>query len=1261
MNGIPALSELLSFQRAISGDLDLTDDIFRESAIKLYQYSRSSVYNWLDHVEFAVDFNIPVSLFHHPLHDRYYHIDGANRVRRSQIIDEDDVFVPNCRLTDLLVPHSKFLEYGTLSPKILEQAKNGHGPSRIAATCYLTATNLARQIKMPLEVFIKSLIVSETCELGVDPCNVDKEVSPPLKTNLPLYLIHKISKIIMQNYKSRTPYMFTASDVLWSLSPLMSTAIPPLMVDLTNLAIMRQMNNMDDTLVRHACQMFLHAATSQSYCHYILATKSIFPGCSLNLLYKNSVSGYTLDMDWLEPRHEYKFAVTGIRRLLDEDRNDAPFNEDKYMQIGVKYGCADTINYLMKETRKFNHHDDISMKWVRDCMACTSGNFIVRAPTETVLKEYTHFVKIEKPLTQQDISGYVGEVGLISSMSQPNVRYLHHTWKEATSRVVHDASIYDPLNQAILRSQYITSRGGSGAALRDTLKMIDIDIPEYKGLKIKNSTKIMQAAQIANIPFNLSQRAVLAPLSMGLRNQIQRRARTIMPLNIVQQQISAIHTQVSDYINKHLNLSTTSGSAVTEKVIPLGMYASLPPNQTINVDIKACDSSITYDYFLSVITSALHQGSTGLSESAPYMGVPTTVVRSIDSAGIGSTEVLSGIQHMVQLLALLYKRGFEYKVNDHFSPGNNFTHHTMTFPSGATSTSTEHTANNSTMMDNFLTNWVFDNSDDIEIHKLVHHLTIKRNYICQGDDGILIVNGNNNHKVSSKSIIKLCHLLSKYGQEFGWNYDIDFSGTTEYLKLYFINGCRVPNLSRHSICGKERATADRAEIWPRMIDLIMGIYNNGIHDGIHWRRWLRWCWSLAACTAVVKRKDTNKLVYYPMWAFIYKGLSPIRVFGCPAYSFSVYRPTGDMGMYSLLTILKPYLLSFANTHGYNASVDSAFGPIDFIRLFNDYKVFQGYYAAQLPTQAHHKEDSSDPEIKKQFIKALDDYVFLDSALRARVAEGMNKYAKSGYIGLNKAPTLHDVSKNWYKGALEADNPTMKDVMSLYDSIESAYQHHYNGFSELLNTYLNVEWECDTAIEPVIDIRVPLCAGIDMRNSDHYFKLYSIGPMMESSKKYFQNTLFLQKTLSGLDVNAVDKVLLRLRALNAPSEVITSQLMMLGLSKPAAHTMASKILTMDVKSVQLARVVNLGVPDSWMMTNFDRVINQCVHTYPKDALNKEVNIPPDISWLRPILRMLGAALIYTMPGVGAHVYIRSNRGGMRNMSRKFRQWMAKEMK
>lgn len=305
----------------------------------------------------------------------------------------------------------------------------------------------------------------------------------------------------------------------------MSTAIPPLLVDLTNLAIMRQMNSMEDDLVRHACQMFLHAATSQSYCHYVLATKSIFPSCSLNLLYRDSISGYSLSMDWLEPRHEYKFNITGIRRLLDNDKNNAPFDVDKFKAIGLKFGCTDTVNYLINKTKTFGRHDDVSMKWVRDCMACTSGNFIVRAPTETVLKEYTHFVNIEKPLTSQDILGYVGEVGLVSNIAQPNVRYLHHTWREATSKVVRDANIYDPLSQAILRSQYITSRGGSGAALRDTLKMVDIDIPEYKGLKIKNSTKIMQAAQIANVPFNLSQRAVLAPLSMGPRNLLNIMAR----------------------------------------------------------------------------------------------------------------------------------------------------------------------------------------------------------------------------------------------------------------------------------------------------------------------------------------------------------------------------------------------------------------------------------------------------------------------------------------------------------------------------------------------------------------------------------------------------------------------------------------------------------------------------------------------------------------------------------------------------------------
>nr|AMU04184.1 Lambda B [Mahlapitsi orthoreovirus] len=1252
-----------TFQEALSGLRDLQNDLFVHAAVELSKTDRSEVYKWLDNIQFTVHLSLPLTLFNKPSYGDYYYIDGSDRVRRRQLLDDDDVYVPNCRMNDVLEEVKDLPGYGRLKTVIDTAAKDGHRPSRMAATFYHTATSQARQIKGPIERYLQALLIAETCPLAADPCDLDQTDPPSLEENLPLLLIREIAKRIMDGEPSRTPWMFTAADVMWTLSPLMTSAIPPLMTDLANLAILKQMCRIPNVLIEQACLMFLNAADSGSYAWYVLKTKSIFPSNTLHNCYREPVEGYVPEIEWLLPRTDYRFSLRGARALTSDDRNNSESNEKKNVDLGKQFGCLDVVTKLRNLTRSIDKHDHDSVKFLRNAMACTSSIFIVRAPSETVMKEYTQSPVILKPIPPQDFEPPIGKVKYLKRDSTSIALHLSNAWEKAASAVANDNRNWDPLFQAIMRSQYVTSRGGSGAALRDTLKSVDVELPTFSGVKVKPSTKIMQAAQVANVPFYKLSRAVVSPLSMGLRNQVQRRPRTIMPMNVVQQQVSAIHTLVADYINKYMNLSTTSGSAVIEKVVPLGLCASAPPNQAINIDIKACDASITNQFFLSVIMGAIHRGVSQSNLQRPFMGVPTDRVRYIGSDGITSSIAISGMQNMAQHLAGLYDRGFTYNVNDHFSPGNVFVHHTTTFPSGSTATSTEHTANNSTMMDIFLRLWLPDNTKDVNLLKFAKSISIKSNYVCQGDDGIMMIDGNVTRMVSGETIRAFCDKLVEFGKEFGWNYDIEHNGSAEYLKLFFIFGCRVPNVSRHPIIGKERATAERAEVWPATLDVLMGIYWNGVHDMFHWRQWIRFCWVLAAQFSRQRSRHKQKTVsiQYPMWSFIYWGLPPIRVFGCPPYKISMYMPTGDMGMYALLTILRPYLLSYANARGYNCNKDGVLGPIDHERLFNDECLYQGYYMAQLPRSPIRTNRVGEKNETQAFLKALSEYLYIDPALKGRVMEGKMRWRRAGFTAISHPPSLDDVAERWYRGAQEADVATADEIAAMDDILLNAYTHKYQSFSKLLEAYLRVEWDAGEIIEPKIDLRVPLCAGVDPVNSDHFLKLYAIGPMMESTKRYFSQTLFMHRTVSGLDVEQIDRALLKLRALGAPREAVIAQLMMVGLEESDAATLASKIMVQDIHNVQLAKVVNLAIPDSWMTLDFDSLLKYNVKFNTRTVRSLTTDIPTDLSWLRPIFRFLGAAVIMTQAGVAPEVHLAHVRGGVRSLGVKFKRWMAAESK
>ncbi|ACU68602.1 RNA-dependent RNA polymerase [Broome reovirus] len=1252
-----------AFQRYLSGLEDLDYGVFSNTAMNLQLSDRSELYRWLDKVQFRVNFSIPVTLFNKPSHAMFYYIDGANLVRRRQLNGELDLYVPNCKLFELLEPTERLPNYGRLRKVLNTAAADGHVESRIAVSYYNTVNSQARQIKGPLERFLQCLLIAESCPLGNDPTHVeDNDGVLPIETNLPLYVLREVARRITGNSGDRAPWLFTATEILWFMSPLMTSAIAPLMIDLANLAIMRQICRLPDVVTRAAVTMYLNAADSHSYSQYVLETKGLLMGASLHSMYRTAVSGIVPVVEWSEPRSKYKFSYQGVRNLTSRDYNHSWLCDDDLLQRAAKFGLRDVINDILTCSKKVDKHDFESVKWIRNVMAGTSSIFIVRAPTETVIAEYSQTPVILEPIPEEALTMPIGEVRCLRNVAPSTPKFLYDVWRDAARDVCNRSQTWDALEQVIMRSQYVTARGGSGAALRDVLKNANIELPSFNGVKVKSSTKIVQAAQVAGLSFMQLKDAILAPLSMGLRNQIQRRQRSIMPLNVVQQQVSAIHTLVADHINKHVNLSTTSGSAVIEKVLPMGMYASSPPNQTINIDIKACDASITCQYFLSIICGAIFDGCHNVRVTSPYMGVPPTRLRVIGDDGIASTMPISGMQHMVQSLATLYNRGFAYKVNDPFCPGNTFTHHTLTFPSGSTATSTEHTANNSTMMDGFLRIWLPDHCKEKDVLALAERMSIQRNYVCQGDDGIMIIDSNNIDMIDGDLIKRFCQYLKQYGETFGWNYDIDFNGTTEYLKLYFIYGCRIPNISRHPVINKERATQERSELWPATIDIMMGVFWNGVHDGLHWRQWIRFCWCLAALYSRKINRDalTPRVIQYSPWAFVYLGLPPIRAFGSHPYPISVYLPTGDMGFYALLTVLKPFILAYADARGYNADSEGLFGPIDHVRLFNDLKLYQGYYMAQLPRRPVKTSRTISSNDRARFLTALHGYVFEDPVLRMRVARGRHMWHMSGFEKVKHPPSLEDVPRKWLEGAQEADVATLEEINAMDDVLMNAMRHTYSSFSKLLECYLSVEWDYEYGSEPAIDLRVPICAGYDPENADMYFKMTSLGPMMSSTKKYFSDKLFIGKTVSGLDVEAVDKSLLRLRALGAPRDAIIGQLMMLGYDFGAASTLAGRILLQNVHAVQLAKVVNLAVPDSWMIFDFDRMLHERICVFPKVSRKAFTDIAPHHAWIKGVLRLLGGAVAMSIPGVVPKLYLSEIRGGSRSMSLKLRHWMAKEV-
>nr|QJE50379.1 Lambda 3 [Phocid orthoreovirus 1] len=1263
---IPEQISFAAFRDAISGFTDLTNDIFEDAARTVSRMSRTDFYKMLDRVDFddKAKVAIPPAIFSKPTHESFYYIDALNRVRRKTIAGKDDVYVPNCQILELLTPHEKFPSYGVFNKLIETKAKDGDPSARIATTFMRISESQARQIKAPLERFLLALLIAEDAPRPYDPLLQKWDDGPSLKTNTALWAYREICSVITGALPDRAPYLYLSGGVYWILSPRMNSGIPPLLSDLANLAILAQCASLDPFLVRLGVEVYLHAAASQSYAYYILKTKGLFPMNTLHSMYAKLDSGVCPNLVWMEPRTNYHFVYSGVRSLSKSDARTAPTNEEKAKKLADEFGLQHVTKELRSQTVKYTCHDFKSVRFVRDAMACTSSIFLVRTPTETVLQEYTQSPDIREPIPSTDWTGPVGEVRLLKEATSSVAKYLYQTWYIASAKMASLPKTWDPLTQAIARSQYVTARGGSGAALRDSLSAINVDLPTFQGVPVKAATKIFQAAQIANLPFSQTSVAILADTSMGLRNQVQRRPRSIMPLNVPQQQVSAPHTMAADYINYHMNLSTTSGSAVIEKVIPLGIYASSPPNQCVNIDISACDASITWDFFLSVIMSAIHEGVASSSVGRPFMGVPASIVTDESVPGIIASRPISGMQNMVQHLSRLYKRGFSYRVNDTFSPGNDFTHMTTTFPSGSTATSTEHTANNSTMMEAFLKHWGPAHTDDPELKRFMSHISIQRNYVCQGDDGLMVIDGSAAGKASARTISAMLELLAQYGRSFGWNYDIAFDGTAEYLKMFFLYGARIPNLSRHPIVGKERANATNEEPWPAILNQIMGIYANGVHDELQWQRWIRYCWALCMVFSRQRSGSLEKPVYlqYPMWSFVYWGLPPVKIFGCDPWIFSWHMPPNDYGMYSWMSLIRHQMVRWMVDQGYVAKDDHYFfGNADYIKCFNDISLFQGYYMAQLPKTPSKSGRPAPFEEKEKFINALGDYLLQNPELKARVLRGQSDWEKYGAGMIQNPPSLFNVPRKWYAGAQEAATSTLDELLAMDQVLLNARTHRYTNFSKLLDAYMRVTWAFGSPSDPTIDLRVPLCAGIDPSNSDPYLKLVSVGPMLQSTRRYFSQTLFMAKTVSGLDVNEIDSSLLRLRTLGADKRALTAQLMMVGLQESEADALAGKIMQQDINTVQLARIVNLAIPDVWMTLDFDSLLKHHVHLLPQDGRHPTTDIPARMSWLRAILRFLGAGLTMTSTGVVTNVFLHHIHGGGRALGQQFQAWMRAEGK
>nr|ANY92092.1 core RNA-dependent RNA polymerase [Largemouth bass reovirus] len=1268
--------ELKTLAHALSGETELTNDIWIQGARSIRSSRRSEVYSWLDDIQFTDSFLYPASLFSPLSHKQFWKIDERLRVvRQPREGIPDDVYLPNGNLTDVLEEdNTTNHKYGVLRQDIRSGAKSGKPSARISETFYNLAVYQANQIKFPLERFLTCLMIAYQHGISEGALQADKQRDDPDPADNPaLSALRQLLRHFQEHGQYKPPFLKTSKGVVFCLyedrRPL-SAQVPPLLIDLVNYAIMIYACDIDRDISVPTVRMMIKASGTPSYNHTQLKLKKVIPAASLYTIYENGCSGTVPIINWEEPRPDYRFRLDGIRPIPNKWKNDLPGATElrkKGENLAKEYAMESEFHAIRKIFSQMSEHGHSSMKMLRDALAGVSSLFITRSPTDTVLQEYTHAPVIRRPIPEGDWKNPVGAVRYLKADAQHDVaRSLYGVWKEAAIHVANDPKMWDPNEQAILRSQYVTPRGGSGHSVKKSLSDSGYTLKAFSKSGAKGSTKIVQAAQLADVPFSVYRDAIFAPVSHGVRIQVQRRSRTIMPLSIPQQQVSAPHTLCANYINKKMNLSTTSGSNVTEKVVPLGMYASTPPTRSVNIDIKACDSSITYSFFLSLICGAMHEGFEGVNADRPFLGVPSTTVDDGSDMGLSGVRTISGMQTCVQWLSRLYQQGFEYEVKDAFSPGNAFIHDTTTFPSGSTATSTEHTANNSSMMNIFLRQWLPSHTDNNDVLHLASKLDIRRNYICQGDDGLLVIPSMDGRAMDADVIATLLEKLEEFGLESGWQFDIEFAGNTEYLKLLFINGCRIPNAGRHPVVGKERASREQDVIWPGGIDAFIGMFNNGLDDKFVWRRWLKFCWSVACflSSKVVETSRGPSVIQYPIWSFVYLGMPPVRVLDADPWTTSVYMPSGDLGFYA---IIKNHATTFRKrmeTNGYQLEntereVSKAFPAFDFVKFLNDEQILPGYYMAQVQRTPDKSERKKANDEARLMIDQLDRYLFEDPMLRIRVNYGnaqLNSY--SGKLP-RKMPSLEDVPRRWFDSAVEADVATPMEIALMDTHLLRAQTTRYRGFSKVLEAYLMVDWEFTSTKSPppAMDLHTPLNAGTDEFNSDHFYKFHGLGPMMESTRTYFAGTLFIARSVSGLDSESIDQTLLRMKAMNVPIEVISGFLMTCGLSKGEASAIATKINFQDMKTVQIAKVTGLNISDKWMTLNFDRLLHDYVdvRTYVSDA-HEMIRMPGKAGWLRAVFRFLGAAVVMTRVGPPQPVGIRSIRGGAQRLYHRFLTWM-----
>ncbi|AAM92745.1 RNA-dependent RNA polymerase VP2 [Aquareovirus ctenopharyngodontis] len=1266
-NALPQPLQQLSL--ALAGEIPLTDHIFEQAASTWHVQPRSLTYKLLDHIPFSTPVVVPPSIYHSLDWSKCFAV-NQDRVERVPTIDDpDDVYVPNSDIGPLLTSLHTIPDYGFLHPAIENDATTLRAErARCASTFYKIASSQARQVKLdPIRMLGFLLLVQARPRVpsGLvtdQPTRRDPTQSPALHAIWQVMQYYKVAGVYY------APALVVPSGAIWWIPPPGKrnvVSVQYLLTDLINLAILAHMTDMSPTLELTGVLMYLRAASSHSHAYTLLQMKSVFPALSLRSMYRNKgFGGKAPAIEWTEPRSKYKFRWTGVTQLHDGLRPRSPSMDVPTLEVLTKYELVDIGHIIIRERNAHPRHNHDSVRFVRDVMALTSGMYLVRQPTMSVLREYSQVPDIKDPIPPSAWTGPIGNVRYLLPSVQGPARHLYDTWRAAARQIAQDPQWHDPLNQAIMRAQYVTARGGSSASLKFALKVTGIVLPEYDDSKVKKSSKIYQAAQIARIAFMLLIAAIHAEVTMGIRNQVQRRARSIMPLNVIQQAISAPHTLVANYINKHMNLSTTSGSVVTDKVIPLILYASTPPNTVVNVDIKACDASITYNYFLSVICGAMHEGFEVGNADAAFMGVPSTIVSDRRSSVAPYSRPISGLQTMVQHLADLYAAGFRYSVSDAFSSGNKFSFPTSTFPSGSTATSTEHTANNSTMMEYFLNVHAPSHVKSASLKRILTDMTIQRNYVCQGDDGILLLPHEAASKISADDMNELLTCLRDYGQLFGWNYDIDWSDTAEYLKLYALMGCRIPNTSRHPPVGKEYAAPQTDEIWPSLIDIVIGHHLNGVTDVLNWREWLRFSWAFACYSSrggYTNPKGQSFSAQYPWWTFVYLGIPPILLPGQTPFIHSCYMPPGDQGMFSILNGWRDWLISHASTTlpplRHNHPV---WGLSDVPSLLSQFGVYAGYHAAQHYRRPKPAPETASSDSINQITSDLTEYLFYDSALKARVMKGRYNWERlSSSLSLNvgsRVPSLFDVPGKWVAAGRDAEKPPPSSVEDMFTSLNRCIRRPTHSFSRLLELYLRVHVTLGESIPLAIDPDVPQVAGADPANDDHWFKYTCLGDIPSATRNYFGESLFVGRVVSGLDVEAVDATLLRLKILGAPPEAFIAVLNGIGMSDSEAHQIAGRISLANAQLVQIARVVHLSIPSSWMTLNTGPYIHHHAYDFKPGITQPSAKSRDKSIWMSPILKLLCTSYAMTVAGPVRTSIVTEIDGSAAALSGNLRVWM-----